>query len=184
MRAPDPAQKPPPWEDKSAVAKWVIATWISESEQAAKAYEQERRTWSPEQKKPYEPKWNADFARWRKEVFELARQGRFDHLAQYIAIAYLGDMTIDERKVITDFMTAKIKRGKGRPKEMSPRNMRVSTVSLQRLIGLAEEIRALLIKYYGRHVLHVVERASDRGRVHRLARRVAGDDAQEGSCRA
>jgi hypothetical protein len=26
---------------------------------------------------------------------------------------------------------------------------------------LAEEIRALLIKYYGRHVLHIVERAID-----------------------
>jgi hypothetical protein len=164
MRAPT-STRIPAWEDKTAVARWAIATWASKSEQEARAHRLERRAWSPEQNREDFDEWPKEkregFARWRKRAFELAEQGRFDLLAQYVAVAHLGDITLEERKLLADILTAKIKRGKGRPKETFPHNLRPATVNLERLIGFAEEIRALLIRHYGRHMLQITARAVD-----------------------
>jgi hypothetical protein len=63
--------------------------------------------------------------------------------------------------VITDFIVAKSRRGKGRPAEAAPHNPNLREVSFSRLVDLAEQIKMLLIQHYGRHASHLTERAID-----------------------
>jgi hypothetical protein len=85
--APPAMTEAPPWEDEKAVRAWAIATLRSE----------ERVEIDAARQGPH--KWNEDWARWQKRAFELAEEGDFDALIQFVAFSpNLGSITFEQRK--------------------------------------------------------------------------------------
>lgn len=135
----------PPWNDEKAVSQRVIVELAKQPVDV------------DEDDEPWQPSWNSGWARWREQAFARARSGDFDVLTQYVAFAHLGDITLDERRMLVDIINGKTKRKGGHPKELFPL-VPDTKVNLVRLMDRAKEVRRLLVLHY-KHRKGILERA-------------------------
>jgi hypothetical protein len=136
--APPAMTEAPPWEDEKAVRAWAIATLRSE----------ERVEIDAARQGPH--KWNEDWARWQKRAFELAEEGDFDALIQFVAFSpNLGSITFEQRKILTYVVAGKIRRRKAQPRKLPPLYVPPEDIEFDLLVGRVDRVRSLLRKHYG-----------------------------------
>jgi hypothetical protein len=141
----------PPWDDEKAVSQRVTVELAKQPVNDSHIDEDDE---------PWRPSWDSGWAHWREQAFARARSGNFDVLTQYVAFAHLGNITLDERKVLVDIITGKIKRKPGNQRELFP-FVPNDRINLVRLMWRAEEVRRLLVLHY-KHRKGVRERSISR----------------------
>jgi hypothetical protein len=153
----------PPWENEEAVTQWAVATLEREEKAEIEAVKREAAG-----SEPYRCEWPKGWSlsRYRKVVFDYAKRGEINPLLGYVEYFPLGDITLDERRIMMDVMSGKIERGRITHKSILHAG---GELKFQARVMHVDRIRSILVRAYG-HKKGVRERAASiaglRGREH------------------